>query len=128
MTRDERQSVVRSFIDATIKAVPVARKFTMNGNTLPVYILGVIREKGHPIQLVNAFESPVRHSQNGFAVESINRMNLEYADIKETWGIDSLFAKAVVKNGLKEQTHDNLGEVETCSFNDLIKRMVNHVA
>ena len=127
MTKEERQNVVRMFIDATIKAVPVARKFTMNGNTIPAYVLGIVREKGHPIQLVNAFESPVRHSQNGFAVESINQMNLEYADLKDTWGIDSLFAKAVVKNGLKEQTKDKLGEVETCSLNQLISGMVGYV-
>lgn len=127
MTSEERKNVVRAFMDATIKAVPIARKYTMNGNTLPVYVLGVVREKGHPIQLVNAFESPVRHSQNGFAVESINRMNLEYADIKETWGIDSLFSKAVVKNSLKEQTQKDLGKVETCSFNDLLNGMVAHV-
>ena len=127
MTTEERQSVVRAFLDATIKAVPVARKYTMNGNTLPVYVLGVVREKGHPIQLVNAFENPVRHSQNGFTVESINRMNLEYTDIHETWGIDSLFAKAVVKNSLKEQIQKDLGKVETCSFNDLLNGMVAHV-
>jgi len=127
MTSEERKSVVRAFIDATIKAVPIARKYTMNGNTLPVYVLGVVREKGHPIQLVNAFESPVRHSQNGFATESINRMNLEFADIKETWGIDSLFAKAVVKNSLKEQTQKDLGKVETCSFDYLLDGMVAHV-
>jgi CRISPR system Cascade subunit CasC len=98
----------------------------MNGNTLPVYVLGVVREKGHPIQLVNAFEIPV-WSQNGFVVESIKRMNVEYADIKETWRINSLFAKAVVKNSVKGQIKDSLGELETCSIDELIKGMVAHV-
>jgi CRISPR system Cascade subunit CasC len=55
MTKEERQQVVSIFVEATIKAIPSARKNTMNGNTLPVYVLGVVREKGHPIQLVNAF-------------------------------------------------------------------------
>ncbi len=57
LTKEERQSVVRTFVEATIKAIPSARKNTMNGNTLPVYVLGVVREKGHPVQLVNAFEN-----------------------------------------------------------------------
>jgi len=87
LTMEERKSVVSTFLKATINAVPVARKYTMNGNTLPVYVLGVVREKGHPIQLVNDFESPIRHSQNGFVPESIKRMNDEYADIKATWPI-----------------------------------------
>lgn len=127
MTQKERQFVVRTFIEATIHAVPVARKYTMNGNTLPVYVLGVVREKGHPVQLVNAFESPVRSSQNGFVAESIKRMNGEYADIKETWGIKAQFAKSIIKCSLKDQVKDSFGEVEPCSFDDLIKGMVAHV-
>lgn len=127
MSREERQSVVRTFVKATVKAIPSARKNTMNSNTLPVYVLGVVRENGHPIQLVNAFENPVRPSIKGFAVESVNRMNIEYADIKETWGIDSVFAKAVVKSSMKEQIKENLGSIKTTSFDELIKGMVKHV-
>lgn len=126
-TVETRKKVVETFLRATIQAIPSARKTTMNGNTLPVYVLGVVREKGHPIQLVNAFESPVRPSINGFAVESINRMNQEYSDLHETWGINSVFAKAVVKGGLKDQVHESLGAIETCSLNDLIDGMVKHV-
>ncbi len=124
---ETRKQVVKTFLKATIQAIPSARKTTMNGNTLPVYVLGVVREKGHPIQLVNAFESPVRSSPKGFAIESINRMNLEYADIKGTWGIDSVFAKAVVKRGLKGQIEKDLGTIETCSLDTLIEGMVAHV-
>ncbi len=124
---ETRKQVVKTFLRATIQAIPSARKTTMNGNTLPVYVLGVVREKGHPIQLVNAFETPVRRLEKGFAVESVNRMNIEYADIKGTWGIDSVFAKAVVKGSLKEQVKENLGFIETCSLDDLIDGMVAHV-
>lgn len=124
---ETRKQVVRTFLKSTIQAIPSARKTTMNGNTMPVYVLGVVREKGHPIQLVNAFESPVRPSMKGFVVESVNRMNLEYADLKETWSIKSVFAKAVVKSGLKEQIKDSLGDIETCSFDALIDGMVEHV-
>ncbi|MBI4793834.1 MAG: type I-E CRISPR-associated protein Cas7/Cse4/CasC [Deltaproteobacteria bacterium] len=126
-TIETRKKVVETFLRATIQAIPSARKTTMNGNTLPVYVLGVVREKGHPIQLVNAFESPVRPSVNGFAVESINRMNREYSDLQETWGIQSVFAKAVVSGGLKDQVQEGLGGIETCSLNDLIGGMVKHV-
>lgn len=124
---ETRKQVVKTFLKSAIQAIPSARKTTMNGNTLPVYVLGVVREKGHPIQLVNAFESPVRPSMKGFAVESINRMNLEYADLKETWGINSVFAKAVVKSGLMDQIKEHLGELDTCSFEALIDGMVAHV-
>lgn len=94
MTREDRQSVVRTFIEATIKAIPGARKNTMNGNTLPVYVLGVVREKGHPVQLVNAFESPVRSSQ-GYANKSIDLLKAEYEKLAGTWGIKAAFDKAI---------------------------------
>ena len=124
---ETRKQVVKTFLKATILSIPSARKTTMNGNTLPVYVLGVVREKGHPIQLINAFETPVRRSDKGFVTESINRMNIEYADLKETWGIDSVFSKAVVKGSLKEQLKDSQGSIETCSQDDLINGMVDHV-
>jgi len=127
MSIEERQSVVRAFVDATIKAIPEARKNTMNSNTLPVYVLGIVREQGHPIQLVNAFERPVRPSIKGFTVESVNRMNGEYADIKETWGINALFAKAVAKSSLKEDIQESLDSIETCSLDELVDGMVHYV-
>jgi CRISPR system Cascade subunit CasC len=94
MTKKERQSVVRTFVEATVKAIPGARKNTMNGNTLPVYVLGVVREKGHPVQLVNAFENPVRSSQ-GYAVQSVELLKSEYAKLAKTWGVSAVFEKAI---------------------------------
>ncbi len=100
LSNEERQSVVRAFVEATIKAIPSARKNTMNGNTLPVYVLGIVREKGHPIQLVNAFETAVKPAQ-GYAAKSIDLMKFEYAKLKDTWGIEALFEKAIPDVGLK---------------------------
>ena len=86
MTHEERRKVVHTFLKATIMAIPGARKNTMNGNTLPVYVLGVVRERGHPIQLVNAFETPVRSSQ-GYVSKSIELLKSEYSRLEKTWGI-----------------------------------------
>ncbi len=94
MTLEERQAVVRTFVEATIKAIPSARKNTMNGNTLPVFILGVVREKGHPVQLVNAFENPLPRGQ-GYVAESVKRLKAEYEKLKTTWGLNAVFEKAI---------------------------------
>lgn len=106
----ERQSVVRTFIEATIKAVPIARKNTMNGNTLPIYVLGIVREKGHPLQLVNAFETPVG-SMHGFSAKSVDLLKAEYAKLKETWGVEAVFETAIPET----------------SFKQFVERMVVHV-
>lgn len=100
LTNEERKNVVRTFIEATVKAVPSARKNTMNGNTLPIYVLGVVREKGHPIQLVNAFETPVKSSQ-GYGTKSVELLKGEYAKIKDTWGIEAIYEKAIPEVGFQ---------------------------
>ncbi len=135
MTKEERQSVVRTFVEATIKAIPSARKNTMNGNTIPDYVLGVMREKGHPVQLVNAFESPIK-STSGYAVEAIKRLNAEYADLKETWGMDGT-AMATVRKSVKEQLNgksdkattasEKVAGLDSVSLNNFLDGMVKHV-
>jgi CRISPR system Cascade subunit CasC len=100
MSREERQSVVRTFVEATIKAIPGARKNTMNGNTLPDYVLGVVRENGHPVQLVNAFENPVRQSQ-GYSAKSVELLKSEYAKLADTWGIEAVFERAIPDVGMR---------------------------
>ena len=94
LDKKERQSIVRAFVEATIKAIPGARKNTMNGNTLPVHVLGIIRENGHPIQLVNAFEAPVQSSK-GYVNKSVELLTSEYDKLKETWGIKAVFEKSI---------------------------------
>jgi CRISPR system Cascade subunit CasC len=101
MTKEERQSVVGTFVEATIKAIPGARKNTMNGNTMPVYVFGVVRENGHPIQLVNAFEIPIR-SASGYAAKSVELLKTEYAKLKDTWGIEAVVEKAIPDSSIKD--------------------------
>ena len=85
---EERREVVRSFVTATLRAVPGARKNSMNAATLPSRVLVVVREKGHPGQLVNAFEKPV-WTRGGLMEESVSRLEQEYAHLKETWGLEA---------------------------------------
>ncbi|MBI5552153.1 MAG: type I-E CRISPR-associated protein Cas7/Cse4/CasC [Desulfobacterales bacterium] len=101
MSQAERQKVVRTFLEATIKAIPGARKNSMNGNTLPVYVLGIVREKGHPVQLINAFENPVRTSQ-GYVTKSIELLKAEYEKLKSTWEIEALFEEAIPDKNMNE--------------------------
>ena len=110
LTREERQSVVRTFVEATIMAIPGARKNTMNGNTLPAYVLGVVREKGHPVQLINAFETPVRSSQ-GYVVKSVELLKAEYAKLTDTWGLKAVLNKDIPDVGM----------------NTFLNEVVNHV-
>jgi len=103
VTQDERRKVVEAFIRWTLMAVPVARKNSMNSNTLPGFVLGIVRENGHPIQLVNAFENPVRRS-GGKGLFEISRERLleEYENLKKSWDLDEASRVEMPRDGLKQ--------------------------
>jgi CRISPR system Cascade subunit CasC len=82
----ERCLVVDAFIRATLMAVPGARKNSMNAHTLPSFVLGIFKSTGQPVQLINAFESPVR-PKSGLLDASVEALRAHHAKLKETWGI-----------------------------------------
>lgn len=51
---EQQQAAMDAFIRATLTAVPGARKNSMNAHTFPSFVLGVVKEKGQPVQLINA--------------------------------------------------------------------------
>jgi CRISPR system Cascade subunit CasC len=94
LTPDERRQVVGAFIRSAILAVPGARKNSMNAHTVPGYVLGLVKEKGQPLQLVNAFEDPVR-AKNGLMQASIEKLTQHHAELKGTWGIEPTVEVAI---------------------------------
>lgn len=84
----QRQSILRAFITAVLTAVPGARQNSMNGATLPIEVLGLRKNQGQPLQLINAFESPIK-SKEGYASASSKAMLRHHADLKKLWGIES---------------------------------------
>lgn len=83
--QEEFRTILRAFIRSALLSVPSARKNSMNAATLPSYVLGVKR-RGHPLQLVNAFERPVKSSA-GHLEKAVQALNKELQTMKDTWGI-----------------------------------------
>jgi CRISPR system Cascade subunit CasC len=86
LSKKERQKVVSTFLQATLLAVPSARKNSMNAHNPPAYALGLFRETGQPIQLVNAFEKPV-WSKNGYIEPSIREMLIHNYRMKDMFEV-----------------------------------------
>ncbi|MCU0780895.1 MAG: type I-E CRISPR-associated protein Cas7/Cse4/CasC [Akkermansiaceae bacterium] len=89
---ETRQKILRDFLTAVLKSVPGARKNSMNAATLPFAVLGVRKDKGQPLQLVNAFEEPAKATRGGGLLNaSLNKMKDHLGALESTWG--SLGAK-----------------------------------
>jgi len=86
LTPEERGSILRAFLTAAMLAVPGARKNSMNAGTLPHEVLGIRKTSGQPLQLINAFENPVKANGKGFAAASLEEMNKHLDSIEKTWG------------------------------------------
>jgi CRISPR system Cascade subunit CasC len=89
LSREERQPVVEAFLTAALLAVPGARQNSMNAATLPHSVLGIVKDKGQPLQLINAFETPVSAPAGGVAGTSAVQMKKHYESLKSTWGLDA---------------------------------------
>ncbi len=109
LTSGERKEVVESFLRASILAVPNARKNSMNANTLPGYVLAIVKES-QPLQLVNAFENPVR-ARNGIMEASIASLKDHYKQLKQTWSISPALEVAIPDKPLDEFCKEILSHV-----------------
>ncbi len=84
---EERRQVVDTFLRAALLALPdKGRKNSMNALVAPSYVLGIVKEIGQPMQLVNAFEKPIR-SPEGFVEPSVKALKEHHESMKKTWNI-----------------------------------------
>lgn len=136
LTQDERKSVVKAFVSATLQAYPKARQNSMHATTLPGFVLGIIRDKGHPIQLVNAFERPIRpFGPKGLFQSSVEAMLSEHDRINSTWGLDKSekWKRAIVssdypldRKGDGPSTDKQVAGIPAENVEDFLRGLVEH--
>ncbi len=110
LSSEERKTVIDTFMRAAVLAVPGARKNSMNAHTLPGYVLGIVKEQGQPLQLVNAFENPVR-PKNGLMEASIAALKEHHKQLKETWSIKPSLEIAIPDKPLDQFCREILSHV-----------------
>lgn len=103
LSPEERQDIVAAFVEATLKAMPIARKNSMNANTMPAHVLCVLRDSGQPVQLINAFEKAVYSPDGkGYVEASAKRMDEEYQRMETVWGLTAAETIHMPQQGLGE--------------------------
>ncbi len=110
LSANDRQKVVDTFVRAAALAVPSARKNSMNAHTLPGYVLGLVKDEGQPVQLVNAFEKPVL-SKNGLMDASATALKQHREQLEKTWGIKLAAQVSIPEKTLDEFCKEILSHV-----------------
>jgi CRISPR system Cascade subunit CasC len=111
LKEQELRLVIDSYLHATLLAIPSARRNSMNANTVPAFVLGTVKEKGHPIQLVNGFETPVRSKGAGLVDESVKALEAEFEKLKTTWGVEVSVECRIPKSTLDKFCKELLGAI-----------------
>lgn len=120
-----KKGILKDFIKATLLAIPKARQNSMNANVPPHFVLGIVREQGHPLQLVNAFESPISINSSGDSIlnGSVKKLQEYYKALKAAWNLqDSLI---VFDPFASDSTQTKLSFEEFCK--ELCDNSVNSI-
>lgn len=81
---------VMAFAESFIQARPSGKQNTFAAHSLPAFVLFVVREKGQPVSLVNAFEQPVKPSATtgqSLTDGAITALSAHYSRLKKMYGL-----------------------------------------
>jgi len=99
---EKLREVVAAFLRSVIEAIPNARDKSMNAHVRPSHVLGIYKSQGQPVQLVNAFENPVRPNGDGWVAASKQFMTEELAKMKSTWDMKTDVEISIPQVGIEE--------------------------
>lgn len=100
---DEKlRKIVEAFLRSVIEALPDARQNTMNANVRPSHVLGIYKDHGQPLQLVNGFECPVSPNGNGLVNTSVTKLTDQLAELKDKWGVETRTEVSIPQVGIDE--------------------------
>jgi CRISPR system Cascade subunit CasC len=134
LSTQDRKDVVDAFLRASILAVPGARRNSMNSNTGPAFVLGLFKDKGQPLQLINAFEKPIRAcGNNGLIQPSVRAGLLQLRKLEDFIG-ETAAVKVATGTYCPEPDTDDRPQLtkesipEFVSLAALCTRLTDHVA
>lgn len=123
---DLAHRTVRAFLLASIAAIPTGKQNSFAAHNPPAFILAIVREKGVPVSLANAFEKPVSTGRdNGLIEPSIEALDKYWAEHTTMYG----------KNGIKAMVTSRMGgkpkleglQLTPVSFDDLVDTVMGAV-
>lgn len=86
---DLAAQVLQDFVRAWVEAIPSGKQNSMAAHNPPSFVMAVVRSRGAPWSLANAFENPVRAGQGGhgsLVVQSIQRLDDYWGKLNRAYG------------------------------------------
>lgn len=113
------EEIVKGFVEAFIRSMPSGKINSYANNTLPEMVYVTVR-KDQPVNLVGAFEKPIKNTGEGFAEKSIDALSAYAKKIYENYCGAPEKAFAI---GAKLDSSD-----ESVNINELLEKVGSLVA
>jgi len=117
---DKTAESVKTFVDAFIRSMPTGKLNTFANRTLPSAVMVTIRED-QPINLVGAFEKPVKAGDDGYVEKSVKALADHAKATYDNWLDKPAVSLVVGSDELKE-----LGE--KVSLKDMLAKLKSEVS
>jgi CRISPR system Cascade subunit CasC len=111
---------VRMFTDAFARSMPTGKINTFANRTLPSAIYVVLRPD-QPLNLVGAFERPIRESENGYVEPSIEKL------VKQANDANKWIAQPLVSLAVSDLMSGISGVEIKDTLNDILSRLENEL-
>jgi CRISPR system Cascade subunit CasC len=107
---------ILAFAEAFVQARPSGKQNTFAAHSLPALVLVVAREAGQPVSLVNAFEVPIRPTeQAGLTTGAIRALGRHYAQLRQMYGLRGN-ATCVVLDGTDSEATQALRDAGVTAY------------
>lgn len=118
-------SALEAFLKAFTLSIPTAKQNSHAAQNLPSFGLFVVREKGVPVSLANAFVKPIRSED--LVGASINALARHHAQIDRVYGLYAGATQAAFLNHLDDKPLGTLAGVEVDSLAQAIEAVMRRV-
>jgi CRISPR system Cascade subunit CasC len=118
---------IEAFLRASVTAIPTGKQTSFAAQNPPDAIFAVVRDKGAPLSLANAFEKPVRPTNEKSLMQvSVEAMDSYWGKLTQVYGENGVNARPICLVGEAELT--SLKDQQVSSFEDLLKKVIESVS
>lgn len=117
---------IKGFMQALAFALPTGKQTAFAANTMPYFMMAVIRNDGQAWSLANSFEQPVV-SRNGVQNESLKKLIQHWNRLNKIYSLPELKPKAYSLSLEEEPSDTSLPGITCENINDWIVKVTNSI-